>query len=371
MTFPYMKRTNSDKSWQITRGIGSLLMTVAMALVGCSDSPEGEANSDSEEAGGRSEFHDWPIFRGDPELQGECKEDLAFPLELVWTFEPVMEEGKRRLPIDATPVISGGVVYVGNKEGRFFAINLEDGSLLWEFKADGPVSGPAAVFGDQVFFGDNYGLFYALKTADGSEAWRFETDDQIEGGVNVLQSDDGLVRVFFGSNDFYLYCLNAESGEMLWKHETQNMVVATPSIVNSGGQQAVTFGGCDGILHIVPANGEGEPRMVEVGTYIAMFLLGSRRDRLRGSQRGGDPGHRNRKRRDRLEGGDRQGVPDLRRGGRETALRAESRQETGRLRPGHGRGSLGVPGEEGLRFFSGDHEERDLAGRDGRICLRG
>ena len=264
-----MKRTNLDKSWQISMTFPTALLAGAMFLGSCSDSGKDENESDLEGNSRQAEFQDWPIFRGDPELQGESGEDLSFPLELVWTFEPEVEEGKRRRPIDASPVISGGVLYVGNMEGRFYAVKLVDGSKLWEFKADGPISGPAAVYGDRVFFGDTYGLFYALNTADGSETWRFETDDQIEGGVNVLKSKDGIVRVFFGSHDYFLYCLNAENGEMLWKHETQNLVVATPSIVNSGGQQAVTFGGCDGILHIVPANGEGEPRMIEVGTYIA------------------------------------------------------------------------------------------------------
>ncbi|MEO0417132.1 MAG: PQQ-binding-like beta-propeller repeat protein, partial [Verrucomicrobiota bacterium] len=80
---------------------------------------------------------------------------------------------------------------------------------------------------------------------------------------------DGTLRLFIGSHDNYLYCLDGSDGKLLWRHETTNYIMATPSVVNSGGQQAVTFGGCDGIFHIVPASGEGSPAEIEIGAYIA------------------------------------------------------------------------------------------------------
>ncbi len=215
-------------------------------------------------------LQDWPIFRGDPELQGISKEDLALPLNIAWSFKPELAEGKKRRPsFDASPVAAGGQVFVGSVNGKFYALNIEDGSLVWEFEAEGPIIAPAAVFGEQVFFGDTYGFIYGLSTKDGSEQWRFETDDKIEGGINALKSAAGELHLFVGSHDYFIYCIRAADGTLVWKKETGNYIVATPSIVNSGGQQAVAFGGCDGILHILPADGKGEGREVEVGTYIA------------------------------------------------------------------------------------------------------
>lgn len=215
-----------------------------------------------------SSYQDWPIFRRDAELHGESAEDLATPLELAWSFDTPVEEGRRPLPFDATPVISEGVVYIGNQAGQFFALDLETGEKIWEFSAESGISGPAAVYGARVFFGDTGGVFYALNIEEGQEAWRFEADDKIEGGVNMLEMD-GIVRVFFGSGDYHLYCLNGSSGELLWKHETDNMIIATPSLITSAGKQSVAFGGCDGIFHIVAADYEGEPKEIEVGSYIA------------------------------------------------------------------------------------------------------
>lgn len=225
---------------------------------------------------------DWPLFRGDPEMQGATSDPLRPPLELAWTHEPPVEEGKRRPPIEATPVIADGVVYVGTQESKFLALDRGDGSVKWEAVAEGPVTAPAAVVVGPfpitpekevegiVCFGDTYGFVYGLDTESGEEIWRFETDGKIEGGVNFLEDGEGGAKLFVGSHDNYLYCIDATTGEELWKYETGNYIVATPSLVKAEGGASVTFGGCDGLLHIVPEDGGEEGvREVEVGSYVA------------------------------------------------------------------------------------------------------
>lgn len=263
------KRSEVRLNWMKGISLAILVIGSAVVLSSCGGGKKKDGKEGATEEAGELVEQDWPIFRRDPELQGVSQENLMYPLELAWSFEPEPGKGGRRLPIEASPVVADGTVYVGNQEGRFFAIDLETGEKRWEFEADGPITGAAAVYGARVFVGDTHGIFYALNTEGGVEAWRFEADDKIEGGVNILESDDGVVRIFFGSHDYFLYCLDAGSGDLLWKHETSYYIMATPSLVNSGGQQAVTFGGCDGIFHIVPADGEGEAREIEVGSYIA------------------------------------------------------------------------------------------------------
>lgn len=212
---------------------------------------------------------DWPLFRGDAEMRGLTAEAILPPLALAWSYEPPVAEGKRRPPIEATPVVADGRVFVGSQDGNFYALDLETGASAWIFKADGPIIAPAAVVGDRVCFGDTHGIVYALATADGKEIWRFETEGKIEGGVNVLVEEGQGTRVFVGSHDYFLYCLDAGSGEELWRQETGNYVVSTPSLVRSADRVDLTFGGCDGLLHVLPANGEGERREIEIGAYVA------------------------------------------------------------------------------------------------------
>lgn len=250
-----------------------LVVTIGLAFVclvsGCGsgeNQAEGEGGGTEPTSGLRS---DWPLFRGDAEMQGVSPERIEAPLAMAWRFEPEVEEGKRRPPIDASPVVAGGRVYVGSQDGNFYALSLEEGSLAWSFKADGPIIAPAAVLGDRVFVGDTYGLVYALSVEDGKELWRFETEGKIEGGLNVLVEEGQPDRVFFGSHDYFVYCLEATTGKELWKAETGNYVVSTPALVKGEGRVDLTFGGCDGLLHVLPADGKGEKREIEIGAYVA------------------------------------------------------------------------------------------------------
>lgn len=253
-------------------GLPPFLFLLSLFVTGCGEktAPAGDTPGSGDK--GTAIVADWPLFRGDPEMQGVAVEVIEPPLELAWTYEPEAEEGKRLPPIEASPVIVGGVVFVGTQGGEFLAIHLESGELKWKFDAEGPVTAPAAATEKAVFFGDQYGFVYALQADTGEEIWRFETEGKIEGGVNLLTDNSGKTSVYIGSHDYCLYSFDSETGEVQWKYETDNYIVATPSLVNSGGSQSVCFGGCDGLLHILPSNGEAIDETkteVEIGSYVA------------------------------------------------------------------------------------------------------
>jgi outer membrane protein assembly factor BamB len=258
--------------FRVSTGFPFFLFLLSLFVTGCGEKNIPDEGVSGADADGSAIVADWPLFRGDPEMQGIAREVIEPPLELAWTYEPAVEEGKRRPPIEASPVIVGGVVFVGTQGGEFLAIHLESGELKWKFDAEGPVTAPAAASEEAVFFGDQYGFVYALHAETGEEIWRFETEGKIEGGVNLLTDASGKTSVYIGSHDYFLYSFDSETGEVLWKYETDNYIVATPSLVNSGGSQAVCFGGCDGLLHILPANGEAIDQAkteVEIGSYVA------------------------------------------------------------------------------------------------------
>ena len=247
---------------------------MALLLTHCDQGPN-DASPDADEASIEAEasrvVQDWPIYRGDPQMQGISREDLAPPLEVAWTFEPPAKEGQRRPPFKASPVIAGGRVLVGGQDSNFFCLDLATGEPIWTFAAEGPVTAPGAVVEDMVFFGDTYGLIYGLNLEDGSEVWRMEADDKVEGGINALKvSDDQLPepewRIFVGSHDFNLYSLAAKTGERRWSRETESYVMATPSI--EAKLPAITFGGCDGFLYVVAADSGRALHQVELGQYV-------------------------------------------------------------------------------------------------------
>lgn len=80
------------------------------------------------------------------------------------------------MPVSATPVVSDGVVYVGDMSGAFYAVKT-DGTRLWTKSLDpGGITATAAVAGNIVVVGGLSGTVYGVNRADGSLAWSMRPD---------------------------------------------------------------------------------------------------------------------------------------------------------------------------------------------------
>ncbi|HEY3347523.1 MAG TPA: PQQ-binding-like beta-propeller repeat protein [Nitrospirota bacterium] len=84
-------------------------------------------------------------------------------------------------------------------------------SVVWKFKTGGFVDCSPAVSGGLVYFGSWDKKFYALKAATGELVWSFETGDCVDSSPAANRG-----RVFFGSWDRNLYCLDARTGKEIW-----------------------------------------------------------------------------------------------------------------------------------------------------------
>jgi outer membrane protein assembly factor BamB len=84
----------------------------------------------------------------------------------VYSLDPIT--GKKnwsttlKSKIDSSPIIVGDKVYAGSMDGRFYALSLESGKVLWEKQFNGGfLSSPAAAFGRLVIATDR-GVVYCL-----------------------------------------------------------------------------------------------------------------------------------------------------------------------------------------------------------------
>jgi outer membrane protein assembly factor BamB len=193
---------------------------------------------------------DWPVFRGDPGLQGVAPGRLSSSLELVWTHET---DG----PIVSSPVVAEGRAYVGSDDGKLHAVDLRTGAGLWTFASEDLVEAPPLVVDGVVYFGSSDFYFYAVDAESGELRWKHETADKILGGANVLRAGDET-RIVVGSYDAQLYCFEARSGALRWTYATDNFINGTPAVWGD----RVVFGGCDAVLHVVQgADGKAAGRL--------------------------------------------------------------------------------------------------------------
>lgn len=137
-----------------------------------------------------------------------------------------------------------GALYVGTFGGKLFALNTEDGSILWEFSTTPleqtfllvfPVSnygwiwsGPALVDG-VLYFGDLNGFFYAVDADTGQQIWQL-TPEKLDGEIvgTPLVVDD---TIYVTSQEGTLFFLDT-SGNVLRNITVGGKIYTSPKTAN-------------------------------------------------------------------------------------------------------------------------------------------
>lgn len=175
----------------------------------------------------------WPMFRGNAELTGVAGSDLPANPEVAWTFR--REDG-----FSATAAIVGQAVFAPCEDGKLYALRQTTGELVWTYDAGAPIHASPLSRG-LLFFGDDDGVFHAVDKETGAGRWKFKTGGEIISSANVFGR-----HVIFGSYDGALYCLNMPDGALVWKAQTEDRLHGSCSIAG----ETVMIGGCDGVLHV-------------------------------------------------------------------------------------------------------------------------
>jgi len=192
----------------------------------------------------------WPLFRGNALGNGIATSTLPDDMKLLW---------KHTVPngaFDATAAIVDGVVYIGDLDGNFFALQLSDGKVLWTKKHAAGFSAGAAVDDGVIYVGDVDGKFYAFDAKDGSTKW------SNEGAGKTYSANFYKDRVLFGCEDGTLHCLTRADGKQVWKFQIEDQIRCSPTIVSA----RAFLVGCDGKLHIIDVEQGKEAAVVPINS---------------------------------------------------------------------------------------------------------
>src|SRR6201996_8851869 len=108
------------------------------------------------------------IFRGTAAHRGAYVSSAPSLRTVRWRFHAGTK-------IFASPVIAGGVVYVGSLGGRLDALRAAGGTRLWSFRTKSAIASSAAVWNGIVVVPSIDGNVYGVDAASGRERWRFAT----------------------------------------------------------------------------------------------------------------------------------------------------------------------------------------------------
>ena len=109
---------------------------------------------------------DWPMYRHDAARTG-CTSAVVSP--------KLYPKWQRKLGGKlSSPVVAGKRLYLAKvDEHSVYALDADDGKVLWRFTAGGRVDSPPAIHKGRVLFGSADGHIYCLRASDGALMWRF------------------------------------------------------------------------------------------------------------------------------------------------------------------------------------------------------
>ncbi len=187
------------------RTIYCIVFFILLTIAGCGkDRPAGkiqDADKKSVKPEILSQESSWPMFMHDISYLGTSTDAaLRPPLSLVWKF-------KTGGPVDSSPVVADGTVYVGSNDHSLYALDARKWGLKWEFKAEERIITAPTVYEGAVYFSARNNKVYALDAATGAKKWEYQADGWINSPVVAFHQ-----KIYLGCYDRKIYVLDAATG---------------------------------------------------------------------------------------------------------------------------------------------------------------
>jgi quinohemoprotein ethanol dehydrogenase len=203
--------------------VGSLIMSIG----GCKKTTPAAVHDGS----------DWTMYGRTTDEQrfsplSQINDKNVGQLGLAWSRELGTTRG-----LEATPLVSNGVIYTTSQWSVAYALDARDGKILWTFDPKvsrahvrticcDTVNRGVALYHDKVYLGTLDGRLIALDAKSGNLVWDVVTVDQskpyaITGAPRIVK---GMVLIGNAGSEFgvrgYLSAYDAESGKLVWRTYT-------------------------------------------------------------------------------------------------------------------------------------------------------
>jgi outer membrane protein assembly factor BamB len=176
--------------------------------------------------------------------------------ETAWSYEA--REG-----VGASPVVVGGAVVGADYRGNVFCLEKKTGRVLWTRGLPAKVVSTPCVAGGEVLIGCTDGVGYCLSLETGRVLWRVKTGARIRGSA---ASANG--RFYLPSYDGKVYALTQGSGAIRWEHEIGGPIASTPA----ADARRVVVGG-EGGVYAIDAEAGRRLWRVRTAAPVRSFVL--------------------------------------------------------------------------------------------------
>ena len=152
-------------------------------------------------------------------------------------LEPVKSLLSQNIVEEANEVISPGVVFATNfglDSSTLFCLNIADGSIQWQFKAEGIFTKSACIANDIIYVSTGApGKLFAINIKNGKGIWK-RTLSYFAFEAPAPCIDNGIV---YAASNKDVYAFDAEDGNTIWHYHTKdynnyNEIYSSPTVSN-------------------------------------------------------------------------------------------------------------------------------------------
>lgn len=188
---------------------------------------------------------DWPMWRFDATRSAASTERLADRVQLSWTrdFGARQQAWDDPLNLDLMtydrllePIVMDGRMFVSlNDRDQLVAVDVQTGSTLWSYFADGPIRLAPVAWEGRVYVCSDDGCLHCVRAADGQLEWKFRgaSSTQMAIGnerlISAWPARGGPVirdeTIYFAASIWpfmgtFIHALDARTGEVLWTNDS-------------------------------------------------------------------------------------------------------------------------------------------------------
>lgn len=169
------------------------------------------------------------------------------PERIIWKFNSDAS-------IESALIFRGNVIYFGNMDGDFYAIDVKTGVEKWSSKVSNPINSCAAIKGNVICIEAGSAL-YGFDANTGILIWRFVANNAesiVSAGLTDYHHSSPVIEndiAYFGDEWGNMNGVNIRTGKGVFKYTTPNKkaIRTTPEIKDN----VIYFGDWDGVVYAV------------------------------------------------------------------------------------------------------------------------
>ncbi|MEU3727917.1 serine/threonine-protein kinase [Streptomyces sp. NPDC033538] len=141
------------------------------------------------------------------------------------TAQKSVPEPQKRLHL--APLVADGTVYAGSGHGTLYAVDAATGRKRWTFATGERATVRPAVSGGTVCINSYAGKLYAIDAATGKQRWTITPGDHSSSAPTVAAG-----TVYVGNRNHKLYAVDVATGRKLWAYKSKGPISDIPVVAD-------------------------------------------------------------------------------------------------------------------------------------------